>query len=237
MAKRDADLHKNHRKRMKEQYLEYGIDAFNDHQLLEMFLFFAVPRADTNETAHRLINACGGTLKDVFMSDPETLKSVPGIKDHAAFLIKFIPDMMKRVMNENATEDCRGKMGIYEARCDFFEEIFSGVGKEELHAAAINARGKMVRQKKISEGSFSSVSVHTEKLHDFARKNSCKQLIIAHNHPGESFLPSRQDISCTEQLVSSFSVFGIDIIDHIIIGNEGGYSLRASRHCEEIWKY
>ena len=79
---RNSDLHKGHRDRMRERLLANGPEGFADHELLEMLLYYAIPRRDTNETAHQLIEECG-SLSAVLEAAPEKLARVPYIKENA----------------------------------------------------------------------------------------------------------------------------------------------------------
>ena len=76
-------IHKGHRERLKQRFLEEGLDNFTDIQVLELLLFYAIPRSDTNPIAHSLLEHFG-SLSRVLEADVEELKKVPGIKDHAA---------------------------------------------------------------------------------------------------------------------------------------------------------
>lgn len=90
-------VHDGHRERMKSRFVEAGLDGFNDHNALEMLLFYAVPRKDTNELAHRLLKQFG-SLASVFEAKHEELMRVDGIGENAATLIKLIPEISRRYL-------------------------------------------------------------------------------------------------------------------------------------------
>lgn len=90
-------VHDGHRERMKSRFVEAGLDGFNDHNALEMLLFYAVPRKDTNELAHRLLKQFG-SLASVFEAKHEELMRVDGIGENAATLIKLIPEVSRRYL-------------------------------------------------------------------------------------------------------------------------------------------
>lgn len=90
-------VHDGHRERMKSRFVEAGLDGFNDHNALEMLLFYAVPRKDTNELAHRLLKNFG-SLAAVFEASHAELMHVDGIGENAATLIKFIPEISRRYL-------------------------------------------------------------------------------------------------------------------------------------------
>ena len=88
-------LHDGHRQRSKRRYLALGAEGMEDHQLLELLLFYAIPRQDTNETAHRLIQRFG-SLQGVLHAAPEELTSVEGVGENVAVLVRLVGDMALR---------------------------------------------------------------------------------------------------------------------------------------------
>ena len=85
-------LHDGHRNRLKNRFLNEGLTNFEDHNVLELLLFYSIPRSDTNEIAHELLNKFG-SLHGVFEAGMEDLMSVNGISRHSAVLIKMIPEL------------------------------------------------------------------------------------------------------------------------------------------------
>lgn len=90
-----AELHAGHRARLKKLAAEKGLWGLPDHVILELLLFYALPRVDTNDIAHRLIRRFG-SLQRVFDADPQELIQVPGVGENAALLLKFIPALTER---------------------------------------------------------------------------------------------------------------------------------------------
>lgn len=88
-------VHDGHRDRLRARFLEYGLDNFNDLNALELLLFYAIPRRDTNEIAHALLE-CFGSLEGVFYASERELLQVPGIGTNAAALIRLVPQLMKK---------------------------------------------------------------------------------------------------------------------------------------------
>ena len=91
------NLHASHRERMRQRLLEHGAEAMHDHEILEMLLYYAIPRGDTNPIAHRLINAFG-SLTGVLEAAPEDLVKIEGVGDRSASLIKLITPISKRYL-------------------------------------------------------------------------------------------------------------------------------------------
>ena len=87
--------HEKHRSRMRKKYRENGLDSFADHEVLELLLFYALPRVNVNDIAHELMSRFG-TLDRVFEADEAELREVPGIGENTALLISMMPDMARR---------------------------------------------------------------------------------------------------------------------------------------------
>ena len=89
-------VHEGHRQRKKEQFREHGLDAFADHEALELLLYYAIPRQDTNPIAHRLIERFG-SLEGVFSAPAYELQKVEGVGENAATLIRLLFPLCRRV--------------------------------------------------------------------------------------------------------------------------------------------
>ena len=88
-------VHEGHRSRKKEQFRAHGLDAFADHEVLELLLYYAVPRQDTNPIAHRLMKKFG-SLDAVFAADRAALEEVEGIGENASTLLSLMFPLMRR---------------------------------------------------------------------------------------------------------------------------------------------
>lgn len=235
MGERKPYLHRGHRARVKRQILARGLDSMNDHQVAEAMLFYAIPRGDTNELAHELINRCGGTLTGVLDTRYEDLTEIDGVGEHTAHFINFLRLIAVRYLNDSykrsAPEPATGSHEL----CELFVRSFLGSVREEIHAAAFAGNGKLICEQKLAEGSFGEVAVPPRRLLDFAAANNSSCIAIAHNHPSGNFLPSREDIEVTADYHMLLAAMDVDLTDHIIIGNEGAYSLRSSVTAGHIW--
>ena len=95
------NLHEGHRKRMKERFIKSGLDDFAPHNILELLLFYSIPRGDTNPVAHRLIDTFG-SLSGVFDATPEELAKVDGVGENSAILISMIPQIARKYLEDKA---------------------------------------------------------------------------------------------------------------------------------------
>ena len=132
-------VHDGHRDRKKAQYRRCGSEPFADHELLELLLFFAIPRVDTNPAAHALLDRFG-SLQAVFTASVDELAKVPHIGPNAALLISLIPTLYRRAMvsaaNSEFVLDTRARMGEY------FRELLSAEPKEVMYQLCLDAKGR-----------------------------------------------------------------------------------------------
>lgn len=142
-------LHDGHRQRCKRRYLAAGAEGMDDHQLLELLLFFAIPRQDTNETAHRLVRQFG-SMQGVLRASADELMTVDGVGENAAVLLRLAGDMALRARCSampqtvlNSTE----RTGVY------FMELLAGEKKELLYQVCLDGKGKLLSCRCISKGS------------------------------------------------------------------------------------
>ena len=94
-------IHEGHRQRLKQRFADHGERVFDDHQLLELMLFYAVPQGDVNPLAHRLINHFG-SFAAVLDASPEDLRQVKGVGEHTALYLSMFPQVMRRYLASRA---------------------------------------------------------------------------------------------------------------------------------------
>ncbi len=230
----EKNIHLGHRKRTKDAMLSYGLDGLNDHQVLEILLFYAIPNGDTNPVAHRLIERFG-SLRDVLEADYDELRKVKGIGENAASLIKFSQLFSGRYLRAASFDENTMKLSDTNALRRYFEGVFLGVKNEQIHAMLLDDDLRFIKEQLIAEGTIGRVELTARKFTDFVIKNNSNRIVIAHNHPNGMPLPSKEDIISTKELLKIFEKLEISMVDHIIVGRTGSYSLRASEHNAGLW--
>ena len=98
--------------------------------------------------------------------------------------------------------------------------------KEHFQALLLDTRGQLIRIAEISVGSLDTSIVHPREVFKETLSSSAASVIFVHNHPSGDPKPSEDDIKLTERLAQAGEVMGIDVLDHIIIGNKGYLSLK-----------
>ena len=221
MSNAGKNLHEGRRDRMRERYMRYGLDNFNDHEVLELLLYYSVPRKDTNELAHRLLNDFG-SLDVLFEADALDIKRVSEVNEQTAVLISMVPRLAGRYMNvkyaEKAILDSSDKIGA------FAVSLFAGKTYECFYCICLDNRKKLIAAAKISEGTVNEAGVYPRRAATEALKFNAVSVVLAHNHPSGNTEPSESDFITTDVVRSALSPLGIDVPDHIIAGGSKYYS-------------
>lgn len=215
-------MHENHRARMQARVERDGLESLAEHEALEYLLFLAIPRQDTNELAHRLIQHFGDFCK-VMEAEPDELMQVDGIGPKSARLIATVMafsryyDLKKRKV--------RLALNKAETAIDYVRPLFRGVQNEQLYLILLDDACRPVQDLRIAEGVPNRVTVDTRKLlRTIARTNSTCG-ILAHNHPTGLAIPSEADRLTTYRIMEVTGQLGFMIMDHIIIAGEDGCSM------------
>jgi len=217
------NLHEGHREKMRDRFIrDKGFENFEDHQILELLLFYANTRGDTNPLAHELLDQFG-SLKGVLEARPEQLMNVKGIGKQAATLISMVVPLT-RVWHRCAMEVPDRIANSREAE-DYCLSILAGERTERFYVISLNAKCNVLGRRKISEGSLSEVSAYPRMVMETALNYNAHSVLLCHNHPGGTCAPSPEDIASTIQLQRLLGGVGILVLDHIIVAGDRTYSM------------
>ena len=218
-------IHDGHRQRLKGRFLEEGLDNFTDVQVLELLLFYCIPRQDTNPIAHKLLDHFG-SLSQVLEASPAQLQKVPGIGENAATFRSLITEvgryyLVDRSMREKvlpSIEDC----GRY------LVSFFYGRTNETVFLLCLDAKCKVLGCKEIGEGSVNSAGISVRKVVETALSANASVVILAHNHPSGVALPSHEDVLTTRRIAAALNAVEIQLADHIVVADGDYVSMAQS---------
>ena len=215
--------HLGHREKLRNRFIqEKGFDHFEDHQILELLLFYANPRSDTNPIAHKLLETFG-SMKGVLEARPEQLAAVPGVGPKAAVLISMVVPLT-RVWHRCAMEE-PARIGNCREAEHYCLSLLAGERVERFYVVSLNAQCKVLGRRVISEGSLSEVSAYPRLVLETALNYNAHSVLLCHNHPGGTCAPSQDDIASTVLLQRLLNGVGIVLLDHIIVAGDRTYSL------------
>lgn len=218
---------------MKARFLREGLDAFEDHNALELLLFYAVPQRDTNELAHKLISAFG-SFSAVFDAPVESLMQVGGIKENAAVLIKLMPALYgKYAQNKQSA----GTLFLKSAQAagEYLVPQFAGQSAERFLAICMNHKCKVLKTVVISDGTANSTALRSRQLAEAVIHTGATNVILAHNHPEGVAAPSMQDVDATRYLFSMLKNLGVKLNDHIIVAGDDWFSMATSKKFKSMF--
>lgn len=223
-------IHDGHREKMRKRFLTTGLDSFADHEALELLLYYAIPRRDTNPTAHALMERYG-SLSAVLAAPVEDLRKVEGVGESAAVLLSLVARLSRKARLEDASREI-GLCSTAQAGA-YLLELFSGATREMLYQLCLDQKGKLLACKRLSEGSANHTELNIRLLVENAILTSASQVILSHNHPSGIALPSEDDYNTTERARAALRTIGVRLVDHIIVADGDFVSLADSGFFEE----
>ena len=218
-------MHEGHRARVKKRFLEEGLDHFSDIQALELLLFYALPRVDTNPIAHGLLDRFG-SLSQVLEASPEELCKVPGVGENGALLLNLIPQMGRFYMTDRAKSATI--LTSLEQCAEFLVPRFFGRKLETVFLLCLDAKCKVLCCKELGEGSVNSTGLSIRRVVETALGVNASSVVLAHNHPSGLAVPSAEDIQTTRRIAMALQAVEITLVDHIIVADDDYVSIAMS---------
>jgi len=218
-------IHDGHRARLKERFRQEGLDNFSDIQVLELLLFYAIPRRDTNPIAHALLEHFG-TLSQVLEAPAEELEKVSGIGSNAATLLNLTTAVGRYYLVNRSTQNVI--LNTIEKCGEYLVPFFFGRRNETVFILCLDAKCKVLCCKEVGEGSVNSANVPIRRIVELALGANATTVVLAHNHPSGLALPSGDDIQATRRAASALSTVDIHLADHIVVADDDFVSMVQS---------
>ena len=245
-------IHDGHRQRLKQRFLEEGLESFTDIQVLELLLFFSVPRQDTNPIVHALLDHFG-SLYQVLEAPVEELRKVKGVGEQSALLLSLMNDVARyyqvdRTMREKI-------LPTVQACGEYLVPFFFGRNVETVFLLCLDAKCKVLCCKEVGQGSVNSAGISVRKIVETAlaanpptavlAENAlyagASGIILAHNHPSGIAVPSSEDVQTTCRVAMALNAVEIQLADHIVVADgdyvsmvQSGYRLDEGSYYGQI---
>ncbi len=219
------NVHQGHRQRLRDRFLRQGLDGFAEHNALELLLFYALPRKDTNELAHRLLDAFG-TLDAVFSAPAESLMKVKGVGENTAALIRLVPELSRRcsIVRDG---DCKA-LPDSTAAGRYLLPRFMNCRDEVMYMVCLDAKLAILDCREINRGDTVSVDVNVRRIVQMALEKSATYVVLAHNHTSGLALPSKEDVAATLRVRQILAQVGVTLSDHIVVAGDDFVSMADS---------
>ncbi|MBE6816120.1 MAG: DNA repair protein RadC [Ruminococcaceae bacterium] len=207
---------KGHRQRVKESYLKNSFDAMPDHNILELILFYAIPQKDVKPIAYNLINHFG-SLENVLNADVSELIQVDGIQEHSAILLTLFRDVHRRLNQQKADVQYR----TFEQLMDFASMKLKDYQTETVLIVTFDNAKSIINTHILTGGEVNSAVLNKKDVAQFVIRDNASSVVVAHNHPSGSAVPSAADIDATISLSQFLRQINIALLDHIVVGGDG----------------
>ena len=221
MANPKKNLHAGHRERMREKYRRVGGDALPDHELLEMLLFFAIPRNNTNDIAHALLDRFG-SIEGIISASPEALEMIDGIGEHSSLLLALIGDVLRHIARDSVKSKKKHnkKYNNMEDIVDYLHRLFVGMSQECVYLMTFDNGMRLIDTVELARGEVNHVLIDPHRLMKEAMRHNASAVLIAHNHPDGEAQPSEADQIFTNKVQYLLSTTHITLIDHLIFSGK-----------------
>ena len=218
-------MHDGHRARMKARFVRCGLDNFDDHSVLELLLFYAVPRRDVNELAHALLDHFG-TLDAVFEASFEDMMQVPGAGENVATLLTLVPQVSRRY--QLAKRRQQKLLRSSEEAGRYLVPLYLYERAEVVYLLCLDAKGGLISCREVGRGVVNAAEVSVRTIVETALSQKAVSVILSHNHVDAYALPSREDELTTKRVRDALLLVGITLADHIIVCGEDYVSFADS---------
>ncbi len=218
-------IHDGHRDRLKQRFINHGLDSFESHQVLELLLFYAIPRKDTNPLAHELLNTFG-SLPAVLDASVKDLCRVNGISEHSATLLRLCGELLKRYEEERLTKTTTFLTLDEVAR--YLYPKFLNQTREIAMLVCLNNRSELLGATMISAGTMVGTEANTREIIEQAVTHQATRVVLAHNHPAGFATPSGTDLETTRRIINALKLVEVELLDHIIFAKDDYTSMRQS---------
>lgn len=212
-----------HRERIREKYLKNGINSFQEYEILELLLTYAIPRKDTKDLAKNLLKKFG-SIEKVITAKKEELEEVEGLGKASISFLKLMgelphifyenslrnTDIITIKSKENLLKFLRSKIA--------FEKI------EKFYVLYLSNSNELIAYDEKSYGTLDKSAVYPREIYKDVLKYDAKAIILAHNHPSGLAKPSKSDMDITKEISNGLKNFDALLLEHIIITENSYFS-------------
>lgn len=219
---------KGHRRRLRERFINEGIDAFTEYEIIELLLTLGTPRKDVKSQAKAAIRLFGN-LKGVLEASPEQMARIEGLGTQNTIAIQIIRSVAEKWLQEKARASFNPEQ-YFNSADDVFNYLKASMSDQPVEIFKVlylNNRNRLERIEDLFTGTVNRSAVYPREVMHKALKYGATGLIIAHNHPSGCLEPSPEDKNLTRTLVFGAILMQLKVLDHVIVTRDGYYSFSA----------
>ncbi|MFV2001585.1 MAG: DNA repair protein RadC [Paracoccaceae bacterium] len=215
---------RDHRKRLRERFLNGGADAMPDYELLELVLFRAIARVDVKPLARQLLETFGD-FNRVLSASRERLCEVPGVGDAVAQELKIVVAASNRLARARVMQT--HVISGWDAILDYCHTTMAHRETEQFRILFLDRKNVLIADEEQAHGTVDHVPVYPREVVKRALELNASAFILVHNHPSGDPTPSDADISMTAQINAAAQALGLTLHDHLIVGKSRELSFRS----------
>ena len=205
-----------HRERLRKKFLERGIDAFTDAEVLELILTFGTPRRDCKDTARAALKKFDNSFTAVLDAPVSELKKIKGLGPNNVFALHFVQGVARRYLRQQL----HSKQYLTSSKevAEYLIHSMRNRKREVFVVIFLDASHAIIADETIAEGTINVNTIYPRELVKRAFAHNAAAMVIAHNHPSGSQKPSAQDIKLTRTLYLACTLMNMKLLDHLLIG-------------------
>ena len=219
---------KGHRERVRKKFLENGFNGLEDYEILELLLFYVIPRKDTKAIAKELIKKFKN-LANVLKADTLELKTIDGLGASSITFLKMMGALPEKIYkdelkNQKLIKDDKNKISDKEVLLSFLRNKIGYKNVEKFYVIYLSSSNEVIAFEESSSGTLDRSSIYPREIYKRVIMENAKSIIIAHNHPSGNTCPSKCDIDITNEIAKGLKNFGALLLEHIIITRDSYFS-------------
>jgi DNA repair protein RadC len=212
-----------HRERLRGKFLKGGLERFSDGEVVEFLLTLGTPRGDLKVPAREALERFG-SLSGVLSAPIEKLTDIKGIgPKNALYLnLKLVHQVGRRYLRDKMAG--QAFFGSSRAVFDYLFHSMRDLKREVFKVLFLNRKNELIVDQDVFEGSLTGSAVYPREVLTIALEKRAAALVVVHNHPSGDPTPSAEDRKLTRELLWASKLLGVQLLDHIIIGNNVYFS-------------
>ncbi len=229
LPKQSFNAHHNttnhgHRERLKQKFLQTGFTGFHGYEIIELILFYAIPRRDVKPLAKLLLKTFG-TIENIFVASQKEIMAIKGCGETVYFTLKLFAQTSLVISREQLNQ--APLLAKWTELSNYLRLKMGYLTHEEFHILFLNAKSYLISDMKIFRGTVDKAAIYPREILKHALECGAVSMILAHNHPSGDATPSHDDIQITYNIIQAAQLMNITVIDHIIVGK---YDIKSFRN-------
>lgn len=218
------NLHRNHRLRMRQSFIRNGCKGLYPHQLLEMLLFYTIPRSDTNPAAHRLLQKFG-SLENVLNASAAELEQVDGIGPVSACFITAAAEFCRRYSLRSETDQ---ELSSADDLKNYLSTNFPGFPDDRLLVISISSRLELIHCENVRLDVLTGNTFTARYIAEIILKSGSERIAAGIFHTNQPAVPSPNDYYLTKIIAETAQILGTELLDMVIYNKSSAFSMRES---------